>query len=212
MIILHHLNNSRSQRVIWLLEELGLEYDVRHYRRNADMSAPDELKRVHPLGKSPVIEDAGHGDTQPVLTETAAICEYLVAKADGQMGPPSGPTGLLRYRMFLHYAEGSVMPVLFALLAVSRVPLLGKVAAKRLRPMLDVHLDYIETELSTRPWFAGESISAADVMMSFPLEAAAVNARLSGSRPAITEWLKRIHARPAYIRALEKGGPYRFAQ
>jgi len=95
---------------------------------------------------------------------------------------------------------------------VSRVPLLGKVAAKRLRPMLDVHLDYIETELSTRPWFAGESISAADVMMSFPLEAAAVNARLSGSRPAITEWLKRIHARPAYIRALEKGGPYRFAQ
>ena len=212
MITVHHLNNSRSQRVIWLLEEIGLEYEIRRYKRNADMSAPDELKRIHPLGKSPVIEDTGADGARLVLVETGAICEYLVEKAGGQMGAPEGSSSLLRYRMFLHYAEGSLMPVLFALLAVSRVPLLGQLAVKKLRPMLDVHLDYIEGELSTRPWFAGESLSAADVMMSFPLEAATRNAGLSGSRPATADWLERIHARPAYRQALERGGPYRFAQ
>lgn len=211
MLTVHHLNNSRSQRVLWILEELGLDYDVRFYERRADMSAPDALKTVHPLGKSPILQDLDEFGHRIVLVESGAICEYLVEKAGGRLGATK-PDEKLRYRQFLHYAEGSVMPVLFAMLVVSRVPLIGRFAAAKLRPMLDVHLAYIEAELSSRDWFAGEHFTAADVMMSFPLEAAAKRAGLGSSYPAIETWLRKIHGRPAYGRALERGGPYALAK
>lgn len=206
-IIVHHLENSRSQRILWLLEELGLPYEIHRYERNKQtMLAPPELARVHPLGKSPAIED---GDQ--VIVETGAIVDYIVEKADGRFGPGARRESVLRYRQFIHYAEGSMMPPLFAMLVVSRVPVFGKAARKRLQPMLDRHLDFIETELSSRPWFAGDEISAADVMMSFPLEAARTRAGLGASRPATIAWLEKIHARPAYRAALTKGGPYAYA-
>lgn len=207
MITVHHLENSRSQRVLWMLEELGLPYQIRRYERNRKtMLAPPELRHVHPLGKSPVIEDAGR-----VVAETGAIVEYLVEKADGKLGAPPHRDAALRYRFFLHYAEGSVMPPLLVKLVLSRVPVMGKVAMKRIQPMIDTHLDFVEAELANRPWFAGDQLSAADVMMSFPLEAARARGGLDERRPSIIEWLDRIHARPAYRAALEKGGPYAYA-
>ena len=209
-IIVHHLENSRSQRVLWLLEELALPYQVRRYTRDAKtMLAPPELRRVHPLGKSPVIED-GDADGR-VVAETGAIVEYLVEKADGRLGPPAHRESALRYRHFLHYAEGSLMPPLLVKLVLGRVPLVGKAAQKRFQPMIDVHLDYVEAELAARPWFAGDAMTAADVMMSFPLEAARTRAGLGQSRPATIAWLDKIHARPAYRAALGAGGPYVYA-
>ena len=207
MIIVHHLENSRSQRVLWLLEELGLPYEVRRYERNPkSMLAPPELARVHPLGKSPVIEDDGRA-----IAVTGAIVEYLVDKAGGRLGAPARREGVLRYRHFLHYAEGSMMPPLLALLVVNRLGLLGRPARAPVQRMLDHHLDWLESELSSRDWFAGPAFSAADVMMSFPLEAARHRAGLDASRPNLIDWLERIHARPAYGSALQKGGPYAFA-
>lgn len=211
MLVVHHLNNSRSQRILWMLEELGFVYEIRRYERNADMSAPQKLKQIHPLGKSPIVQDASDGGTI-TLVETGAICEYLVAKAEGRMGPPQDIEGTIRYQQFLHYAEGSVMPVLFAMLVASKIPLLGKLAAKKIRPMLDVHLDYVESQLQSRTWFAGDEISAADIMMSFPLEAASKRAGLNQSRPATMAWLTKIHARPAYRTALERGGAYVYSR
>ena len=206
-IIVHHLENSRSQRILWMLEELELPYEVKRYERNKQtMLAPPELKQVHPLGKSPVIAD---GDT--VVAETGAIIEYLVEKADGRLGPLAHRESVLRYRQFLHYAEGSMMPPLLVKLVLTRVPLLGKTAAKRIQPMIDVHLDYVESELSQRPWFAGDEMTAADIMMSFPLEAARSRAGLGPSRPHTIAWLDTIHARPAYEAALARGGPYAYA-
>ena len=206
-IIVHHLENSRSQRILWMLEELGLPYEVRRYARDkATMLAPPELRAVHPLGKSPVIED---GDR--IVAETGAIVEYLVEKADGRLGPPPHRDAALRYRFWLHYAEGSMMPPLLVKLVLTRIPLIGKKAATKIQPMIDRHLDYVEAELAQRPWFAGDTISAADIMMSFPLEAARSRAGLGPSRPATTAWLARIHARPAYQAALAKGGPYAYA-
>jgi glutathione S-transferase len=206
MIIVHHLNNSRSQRVLWLLEELGLPYTLRRYERDVrTMLAPPELRAVHPLGKSPVIEDEGR-----VLAESGAIVEYLVAKAGGRLGAPEDVDGALRYRMFLHYAEGSMMPPLLLKLVLSRVPIMGKIALKRIQPMIDVHLDFVERELASRPWFAGESMTAADVMMSFPLEAARSRAGLDQSRPHTIAWLDKVQALPAYRRAIEVGGPYAY--
>ena len=206
-IIVHHLENSRSQRILWMLEELSLPYDVKRYERNPKtMLAPPELKKVHPLGKSPVIQD---GDT--VVAETGAIIEYLVDKADGRLGPPAHRDAILRYRFFLHYAEGSLMPPLLVKLVLARIPLFGKAAQKRIQPMIDVHLDYLERELSGREWFVGDELTAADIMLSFPLEAARQRAGLDASRPKLIAWLDRIHARPAYARALERGGPYAYA-
>lgn len=208
-LIVHHLENSRSQRILWMLEELGLPYEIKRYERNKQtMLAPPELKRIHPLGKSPVLEDTGIGD---IIVETGAIVDYLVERADGRLGPPAHRDAVLRYRQFLHYAEGSMMPPLLVLLVVNRIPLLGKTAAKRIQPMIDVHLDYVEAELSSRPWFAGDTITGADIMMSFPLEAARSRAGLGPSRPATIAWLDKIHARPAYQAALAKGGPYAYA-
>lgn len=213
-IIVHHLEHSRSQRVLWLLEELGLAYEIRSYARNPKtMLAPLELRRVHPLGKSPVIEDLGaaSGAGGRVVAETGAIVEYLVDQAADRLGPPADPDAALRYRFFVHYAEGSLMPPLFTKLVLGRIPLLGKPAQKKFQPMIDVHLDYCEAELASRDWFAGDAFSAADVMMSFPLEAARSRAGLDASRPRLIDWLDRIHARPAYATALAKGGPYAYA-
>jgi glutathione S-transferase len=212
MILVHHLENSRSQRVLWLLEELGLPYEVRRYRRNPKtMLAPPELARVHPLGKSPLIEDSATDGGPRILAETGAIVEYLVEKAGGRLGPPANRAAALRYRHFLHYAEGSMMPPLLASLVVRRLGLLGRPARAPLQRMIDVHLDWLETELAERAWFAGEEFTAADVMMSFPLEAARHRAGLDERRPNLSDWLERIHARPAYAAALAKGGPYAYA-
>lgn len=205
MIIVHHLNNSRSQRVLWMLEELELPYEIKRYERLPTMLAPPELKQVHPLGKSPVIEDDGR-----VIAESGAIVEYLVEKADGRFGPPADLDGQLRYRQFLHYAEGSLMPPLFVKLVLSKVPIMGKIAMKRIQPMIDVHLDFVEASLKQRHWFAGDDISGADIMMSFPLEAARSRAGLDQSRPKTIAWLTKIQSRPAYKRALQKGGPYAY--
>lgn len=194
-----------------MLEELGFEYEIRFHKRNADMSAPAEMRRIHPLRKSPILEDQDELGRPVLLVETGAICEYIVDRAGGRLGPTNSTERLL-YRQFLHYAEGSVMPVLFAALVTSKVPLLGKFAARKVRSMVDVHLDFIEAELSSRPWFAGDHMTAADVMMSFPLEAAKARAGLGTERPKTMAWIERIHARPAYRAALEKGGPYAFAK
>jgi glutathione S-transferase len=207
MIIVHHLENSRSQRILWLLEELQMAYEVRRYERDRKtMLAPPELKRVHPLGKSPVIEHQGR-----VVAETGAIVEYLVELAEGKLGPPANRDAVLRYRQFLHYAEGSMMPPLLALLVVGRLGLLGKPARAPVQAMLDAHLDWLESELGGRDWFAGDEFTAADIMMSFPLEACRARAGLDARRPNLTDWLERIHARPAYGEALAKGGPYAYA-
>jgi glutathione S-transferase len=190
-----------------MLEELELPYEINYYQRDAKtMLAPPALRKVHPLGKSPVLEDDGR-----IIVETGAICEYLVEKGDGRLGPPAHRDDVLRYRQFLHYAEGSMMPPLLVMLVVNRIPVMGKTAAKRIQPMIDVHLDYVESELAQRPWFAGDEMTAADIMMSFPLEAARSRAGLGPSRPATIAWLDELHARPAYQVALEKGGPYAYA-
>lgn len=198
--------------MLWLLEELHLPYAVRRYERNRKtMLAPPELRQVHPLGKSPVIEDRVNGETH-IIAETGAIIEYLVGKAGGELGPPQKRDEALRYRYFLHYAEGSLMPVLFAKLILSRIPMLGSVAVKKFQPMIDVQLNYVEAELAARPWFAGQSFTAADIMMSYPLEAARSRAGISsGTHPHIFNWLDTIHARAAFQAALAKGGPYAFA-
>jgi glutathione S-transferase len=207
MIVVHHLENSRSQRILWLLEELGMPYEVRRYERNKKtMLAPPELRRTHPLGKSPLIEDDG-----TVVAETGAIVEYLVEKANGRLGPPRRREDVLRYRHFLHYAEGSMMPPLLAILVVNRLGLLGRPARAPMQKMLAVHLDWLETELSGRDWFAGDEFTAADIMMSFPLEASRARGGLDARRPSLVDWLERIHARPAYGAALARGGAYAYA-
>jgi glutathione S-transferase len=219
MIVVHHLNNSRSQRVLWLLEELGLEYEVRRYERDPDtMLAPPELRTVHPLGKSPVISD---GDR--VLAESGAILEYLVEEhGKGRLLPAPGTPERLRYRYWMHYAEGSAMPPLLLKLVFDRIgkarmpffikPVAKGIAARArdsfIQPQIDRHLDFMEGELGRGSWFAGNEFSAADVQMSFPLEAAAARGGLDARRPRLMEFLRRIHARPAYQRALERGGSY----
>jgi len=207
MLTVHHLENSRSQRILWLLEEMALPYRVKRYERDPKtMLAPRELRRIHPLGKSPLLEDG-----KMIISESGAIVEYLVDKAHGVFGAPADRCNALRYRQFIHYAEGSLMPPLLSLLVVKRLGLLGRPARKPLLSMFGRHLDYLDTELSRRPWFAGEDFTAADVMMSFPLEVARSRAGLDDRRRNLTEWLERIHVRPAYQRALAEGGAYAFA-
>lgn len=206
-IIVHHLENSRSQRVLWLLEELELPYRVVRYERDhRTMLAPPELKRIHPLGKAPVLEDEG-----VIVAETGAIVEYLVDKANGRFGAPKLPEEALLYRHFLHYAEGSLMPPLLVSLVLAHIPLFGKAGQRKFQPMIDVHLDYVEGELGKRTWFAGSEITAADIMMSFPLEASAARANARQGRDRLAAWLDRIHARPGYQAALKQGGPYAYA-
>jgi glutathione S-transferase len=219
MIVVHHLNNSRSQRVLWLLEELGLPHEIKHYQRDAKtMLAPPELRAVHPLGKSPVITD---GVT--TVAESGAIVEYLIDRyGQGRFKPEPGTPEQLRYTYWLHYAEGSLMPPLLMKLVfdeVEKAPMpffvkpiakaiSGKVKSAFISPQITQHLDYIEAELGKALWFAGKEFTGADVQMSFPVEAAAARGGLDASRPKLMDFLKRIHARPAYKRALKQGGTY----
>ncbi|WP_188064501.1 glutathione S-transferase family protein [Sphingobium sp. KCTC 72723] len=206
-ITVHHLENSRSQRILWLLEELGEGYEVRTYKRHPKtMRAPRELRAVHPLGRSPVVEVDGHR-----LIETGAIMDYLVVRAGGRFGSPADMDGAIRYRQFLHYAEGSMMPPLLALLIIGKLGLLGRPARPTVQRMLNDHLDWLETELAGRRYFAGDIFTAADMMMSFPLEASRARGGLNESRPNIIRWLAEMHARPAYQAALIAGGPYAYA-
>jgi glutathione S-transferase len=207
MIRVHHLNNSRSQRVLWLLEEIGAPYDVVRYRRDKKtMLAPKELRRVHTLGKSPVIEDNGR-----ILAETGLIVEYLVQSYGPNLAPPRGSDAYWRYKYWLHYAEGSLMPPLLLKLVINRLGLLGRPAKPFISAQLKLHLDFLESELSHGPWFLGDAFSAADIMMSFPIEAARARAGLDETRPNLMDFLRRVHARDAYKRALEKGGAYLYA-
>ena len=218
MITVHHLNNSRSQRVLWLLEELQLDYVVKRYERDVKtMLAPPSLKAVHPLGKSPVITD---GDE--TIAESGAIIEYLVQRyGAGRLVPAEGTPERLRYTYWLHYAEGSAMPPLLLSLVFSRLrqapapfflrPVVRGIADKVMdgfvNPQLKTHLDYMDAELGKSAWFAGSEFTAADIQMSFPVEAA----KLRGAdvpRPRLDAFLQSIHARAAYLRALERGGPY----
>ena len=206
-LIVHHLENSRSQRVLWLLEELGITYDVKRYERDRKtMLAPPELKLVHPLGKSPIVEDNG-----TIVAETGAIIDYLVEKAGGRLGPLQETQAAQNYRFFVHYSEGSLMPWLLVMLVIRRLGLLGRPARPKVQAMLNQHLDYLEAELSSRDWFAGDQLTAADIMMSCPLETARHRAGLDGTRPKLIDWLDRIHSRPAYRAALARGGPYAYA-
>ena len=230
MITVHHLNHSRSQRVLWLLEELEQPYEVKKYLRNATtMLAPPELLAVHPLGKSPVITDDATDDATDdsiTVAETGAIVEYLVERyGNGRLAPPIGTRARLQWRYWLHFAEGSAMPPLLLKLIFDRIPkapmpffvkpiargICAKVLATMVEPNLKRQLDFMEAELGRSEWFAGAEFSAADIQMSFPLEAAAQRAGLDSSRPKLMDFLARIHARPAYRRALERGGPYNFA-
>lgn len=208
MIRVHHLNNSRSQRVLWLLEEIGAPYELVRYQRDKQtMLAPSELRRAHPLGKSPVVEDDGRA-----FAETGLIVEYLVQRYGPDLAPPSDSDSYWRYRYWLHYAEGSLMPPLLLKLVINRLGLLGRPAGPYVRSQLKLHLDFLEAELGRGPWFLGERLSAADIMMSFPIEAARARGGLDETRPNLMGFLKRVHARDAYRRALEKGGAYAYAE
>jgi glutathione S-transferase len=216
MITVHHLNNSRSQRILWLLEELSLPYELKHYQRNKfTMLAPPELKAVHPLGKSPVITDG-----KLVLAESGAIIEYLVNKY-GPALRPSREEELLKYSFWMHYAEGSAMlPLMLSLvfdkIESTPVPFFAKPIVKTIsgsvrkifiKPNLKTHFDFMEAELAKTTWFAGGEFSAADIQMSFPVEGADSRGLLT-ERPHLKAYLSNIHTRPAYVRALEKGGPF----
>lgn len=206
MIVVHHLNNSRSQRILWLLEELGLDYEIKRYERDPNtMLAPAELKAVHPLGKSPVITDKGQ-----TLAESGAIIDYLVERyGNGKLAPPSGTPEKLRYDYWLHYSEGSVMPILVMKLVLDNFGLKDSAASSQfVAPQIKLHFDYLESELGKNPWFAGDEFTAADVQMSFPVEAAAAQIGIEASYPSLKDFLQRIHVRPAYQRALERGGKY----
>lgn len=217
-ITVHHLNNSRSQRILWLLEELGLEYEVKRYERDREtMLAPASLREVHPLGKSPVITDG-----ELTLAESGAIVEYLVNRyGNGQLVPEAETPERLRYTYWLHYAEGSAMPPLVMQLIFDQIPqkspfflrpvakvITGTVKETYIQPQITQNLDYMEAELKKNSWFVGEQFTAADIQLSFPLEAAAAYSDLDASYPQLMAFLDRIHARRAYQKALERGGNY----
>ena len=219
MIVVHHLNNSRSQRILWLLEELGLDYEVRRYERDkTTMRAPATLRAVHPLGKSPVVTD---GDV--VVAESGAIVEYLVEHyGKGRLIPAAGSADRLRYSYWLHFAEGTAMTPLLMKLVFNRVEtgpmpffvrpiakkIAGTVKTSYIDPEITQQLNYMEKEIARTGWFAGKSFSAADIQISFPLEVAASRGGLDVRYPKLTDFLQRIHARPAYQRALDRGGSY----
>ena len=219
MICVHHLNNSRSQRIVWLLEELGLDYEIKRYQRDPEtMLAPASLRAVHPLGKSPVITDG-----ELTLAESGAIIDYLIERyGAGSLAPAAGTPARLRYNYWLHYAEGSAMTPLLLKLVFDRVEsapmpffvkpvakgISAKVKSSFIEPQLKQHLDYLEGELGESDWFAGDAFSGADIQLSFVLEAAAARGGLDASRPRLVNFLQRIHTRPAYRRALERGGEY----
>jgi glutathione S-transferase len=220
MLTVHHLNNSRSQRVLWLLEELELPYEIVHYQRDPQTSlAPASLRAIHPLGKSPVVT------TQDGLTlaESGAIIETLIERhGNGRLAPAAGSPEALRYRYWLHFAEGTAMsPLLLKLvfdrIETSKMPFFAKPIAKAIaakaksafiNPNIANHLGYMEAELGKSEWFAGDAFTGADIQMSFVVEASQARGGLDAKRPKLMSYLERIHARPAYKRALERGGPY----
>lgn len=219
MITVHHLNNSRSQRILWLLEELGLAYEVKRYARDpVTKFAPPQLRAVHPLGKSPVITDGTN-----TVAESGAIIEYLLDRyGNGRLIPAQGSPERLRYTYWLHFAEGSAMPPLLMKLVFDKIetapmPFFVKPMARAIsrnvktiliEPNLERHLAFMEEALAASEWFAGAEFSAADIQMSFPLEASRCRAGLDATRPGLMRFLDRIHARPAYQRALAQGGPF----
>ena len=219
MLTVHHLNNSRSQRILWLLEELGIEYDIKRYQRDPQtMRAPASLRAVHPLGKSPVVTD---GDV--TVAESGAIIEYLMERfGAGRFLPAAGTDARRRYTYWLHFAEGSAMPPLLMKLIFNRVevapmpffvkPIARKISANVkqsfIDPELKQQLQYMEAEITKTDWFAGDAFSAADIQMSFPLEAASARGGLDKHYPKLADFLARIHARPAYRRAIQRGGEY----
>jgi glutathione S-transferase len=220
VITVHHLNNSRSQRILWLLEELGVTYEIKSYLRDpATMLAPPELRAVHPLGKSPVITDGPQ-----TIAESGAIIEYLLERYDekDRLRPPAGSPGRLRYTYWLHFAEGSAMTPLLLKLVFDRIeaapkpffikPIARGISAQVIDgfvgPNLTRILDFMESELCAREWFAGAEFSAADIQMSFPIELFHLRGGLNDTHPKLMRFLQRIHALPAYQRALSKGGAY----
>jgi glutathione S-transferase len=225
MLTVHHLENSRSQRILWLLEELGVPYEVRRYERNPKTRlAPPELMAVHPLGKSPVITDGETTVAQTTVAETGAIVDYILDRfGEGRLIPAAGTPERLRYTYWLHFAEGSAMPPLVMTLifgeTARRTPALIRPVAKLigkavrdgyLAPTIAAQLDFMEAELAKGGFFAGEAFSAADVMMSFPVEAASGRVGLQG-KTLLQDWLGRMHGRSAYQAALLRGGPYAYA-
>jgi glutathione S-transferase len=219
MIVVHHLNNSRSQRILWLLEELGLDYEVvKHVRDPVTSLAPPELLEVHPLGKAPVIRD---GDL--VLAESGAIIQHVLERyGNGRLEPAIGTPERVRYLYWLHYTEGTAMPLLllhvifdqiekakvvFFVRPVTRA-IAGRLKQMLVEPQLKRNFDLMEAELGKSDWFAGPEFTAADVQISFALEAAASRSGLDRRWPRLMGWLERVHARPAYVRAVERGGPY----
>ena len=207
MLEVHHLNNSRSQRVLWLLEELGLPYQIQHHQRDAQSNlAPESLKKIHALGKSPVLRD---GET--VVIESGAILEYLVRKyGKGRLAPadPLSADGV-RYLQLMHYAEGSAMlPVMLKLYA-GRLGEAGAPLQPRIASELDTHLGWLDGLLAGREFFVGSDLTAADIQLSFVIQAGRMLYGLQ-KFPNLASFLDRIHARPAYKRGLEKGGPYAF--
>ena len=222
MIIVHHLNNSRSQRILWALEELGVAYEIKRYQREPSMQAPASLRAVHPLGKSPVITDGG-----TTVAESGAIVEYLLDTYGETSGlrPAKGTPEYRRYVYWLHFAEGSAMPPLVMKLVFQKIksapmpffarPIARGIADKVLAAFVDPNLQrqmaFMEADLAGGPWFAGAQFSAADIQMSFPVEAANARGALGANAPRLKDWLARAHARPAYQRALERGGKYDYA-
>jgi glutathione S-transferase len=210
MIELHHLNNSRSQRVLWLLEELDVPYEIVGYQRDpVTILAPASLKAVHPLGKSPVIRDAGQ-----VIAESGAIIEYLVERyGQDRFSPPRGTAAFERYRYWMHYAEGSLMTQVMLRLYLTRVGEAAATAMERVVANTKLHMDFVEAELGNDPFIVGKEFTAADVQMSFPFEVARTQGTfLSEQHPKLFAWLRSLQARPAYQAALAKGGPYAYGQ
>lgn len=207
MIVVHHLNDSRSQRVLWLLEELGLPYEIRCYQRDAQTRlAPPELAAVHPLGKSPVVTDGDH-----TVIESGAIVDYIVRRhGGGRLQPDPASADYDVYQQWLHYAEGSAMLPLMLNLYVARLGEAGAPLHPRITSEIANHLGYVNRSLSGREFMVGDAFSAADVQMSFVGEIAGAY-ELRGRYPDLDRWIRAMQARPAYRRALERGGPYRFA-
>ena len=206
MIEVHHLNNSRSQRVLWLLEELETPYTIVGYEREPSMFAPAALKGIHPLGKSPVIRDG-----ERVIAESAVIVEYLLAQyGKGSLVVNADSPLYWKFRYWMHYAEGSLMPQLLLKMYMGRIgDAAGKVAA-RVESQVALHLGFVEQELGDDSYLAGE-FTAADIQMSFPLEVAAAQRLINDRHPKLQSLLARLHQRPAYQRALERGGKYDYA-
>lgn len=219
MLTIHHLNNSRSQRILWLLEELNVPYELKYYQRDSKtMLAPESLRQVHPLGKSPVLTDKDN-----TVAESSVIIEYILEKyGQGRMQPARTSPNFLKFNYWLHYAEGSAMPPLLLNLVFSTIkkqkvpffvkPIINAIADKVLttyiNPQVELQVGFMESELQKTTWFAGNDFSAADIQMSFPVEAAQARGYINSQHPKLKEFLKKTQDRPAYKKALEKGGPY----